>query len=62
MKISPQEVEDAINQLIEQETFLLKDNWVLKISRKGNILYVNRQSINEEIKNNIWYRLGPNAI
>ena len=52
MKISPQEVEDAINQLIEQETFLLKDNWVLKISRKGNILYVNRQSINEEIKNN----------
>lgn len=51
MNVSRQEVEDAINQLIEQKTFFLTGELALKFSREGNILYVNRQSINEEINN-----------
>ncbi|MFM6390070.1 MAG: AAA family ATPase [Dolichospermum sp.] len=52
IKVSREEVEDAINQLIEQETFVLTGELVLKISRQSNILYLKRQSINEEINNN----------
>jgi predicted ATPase len=52
IKISREEVEDAINQLIEEETFLLPGELVLQISRQSNILYLKRQSINEEINNN----------
>ncbi|MDB9484252.1 ATP-binding protein [Dolichospermum circinale CS-537/05] len=52
IKVSREEVEDAINQLIEQETFVLTGELVLKISRQSNILYLKWQSINEEINNN----------
>ena len=41
MIISRQEVEDAINQLIQQDPFPLTDGTSLKISRKEDVLIFN---------------------
>ncbi|MFM8203019.1 MAG: ATP-binding protein, partial [Dolichospermum sp.] len=52
MIISRQEVEDAINQLIQQDPFPLTDGTSLKISRKEDVLIFKIQPDDEEITTN----------
>jgi predicted ATPase len=52
MIISRQEVEDAINQLIQQDPFPLTDGTSLKISRKEDVLIFKIQPDDEEISTN----------
>ena len=52
MIISRQEVEDAINQLIQQDPFPLTDGTSLKISRKEDVLIFTIQPDDEEISTN----------
>ncbi|QSV65625.1 MAG: ATP-binding protein [Aphanizomenon flos-aquae DEX188] len=52
MIISQQEVEDAINQLIQQDAIPLTDETSLKFTRKEDVLFFEIQPKNEEISKN----------
>jgi predicted ATPase len=52
MIISQQEVEDAINQLIQQDAIPLKDETSLKLTRKEDVLFLEIQPGNEELSKN----------
>ncbi|MDB9457213.1 ATP-binding protein [Dolichospermum circinale CS-545/17] len=52
MIISQQEVEDAINQLIQQDAIPLTDETSLKLTRKEDVLFFEIQPKNEELSKN----------
>jgi predicted ATPase len=52
MIISQQEVEDAINQLIQQDAIPLTDEISLKLTRKEDVLFFEIQPKNEELSKN----------